>query len=455
MVLKLERYIEKNSDRIEDYAKGACITLFIIYGIYQFIVFMNYSALVPDEIWFLGEARNFSIFNRSAPPLKYGSIYWWIIGTISKPSLIRFLAYLLYMLIPVVMGIIYKKWTLRLVGLLVYLSFPYAFWTGKLIGPEIFSIFSVAMCLFFIEKKPIPSSIFAGIAIGIKIITLPVVIFYLIKIKYNKENLSLILLILFFINLGLILSNPFNLDLYFKSLSSFESQSIGATFAADNLIFSMLTEEWKWDNVISSSFSQVICHPILLMYFLLIVLLVSRIMGITLLIFSIITGFLVLQSADKLAWYWFSFVPVMLYSITVIGNKLHFKMYIYLCLLIIFAILNFCINVPYSVLQAAEKFKQIAMIENFPKECINNAIKSYEPDVILDKIDFTEFNYSRPNNTIILNGPMDKITHNGKAMALIGSRLIANPWHLEHMVPNGSHLIKYGICGNVFIFVNK
>jgi len=461
----------------EDSAKGAFWIIFASYVLYQILVFMNYRAMLPDELWFTGEAKKFNLFERKSPPLDYGSIYWFMLKILCKDYFIRAFSLILFLSIPFVISLTFDRYSLKLLCLLLYLSFPYAFWTGKLVGPEIYTVAAVTFSLFFMAKEKIKlSGIFAGIAVGIKITSLPIIAFIILAMPNKNKFIQKSFLIGIFFIIGMFLANPMNLDLYLTNLFVSNNKSSQPSFDYQRMINIMYTEVWSWDNVLANSFSQMICSPTIYMIYIAIIFLGSFALGSALMFFSLLTAYIVYSSKYALVWYWFALIPVVLYSLQSIKNYefildfrrfpklikdskniLYFiKKYILILTITLLAICNFVINIPFSIFQANQKFEQIHLLNNYPKDCIIKSIKGYNPEIIGDKIEFGIHLYDIENKINIFPDLRDIPDINTKrAMIFIGKRMLANSYGLAGIIPKDYAVKQYGICGDVFIFVNK
>ena len=121
--------------------------LVIFYTLYQLFIFMNISSMVPDELNYWGMSHSFNLLNRSPPPIDYGSIYWFLLKILHYKILIRFIFFIFYITPVIAIILLIKDNISRFIFFLLYLSFPYAYWTGKLIGPEILIVFICTLSL--------------------------------------------------------------------------------------------------------------------------------------------------------------------------------------------------------------------------------------------------------------------------------------------------------------------
>ena len=134
---------------------NAEIILLIIYWLFSAYLFLSYKALVPDEKWFLLDASINRYLMREMPNLGYGSLYWGLLYFLKSPFIIRFSFWLMNILIPMLIMSCFEDEKIRLPVILLFLTFPFSFWSGKLIGPEIFVLFLLSLSMYFIFHSKI------------------------------------------------------------------------------------------------------------------------------------------------------------------------------------------------------------------------------------------------------------------------------------------------------------
>ena len=165
----------KNLDR---YYKYISIILLSTYAAIMLYFYVNIQALIPDEEWFLGIIKELSqlslkellfVDNR----LGYGSFYWITYALLGNIDALRRFAWLCLMVTPMcVVYIIYNKagWKEVLFSLIIYIYCPMSWFTGKIIGPELFgnAIGAIGTTIGLSEKgSEKRARIIAGILIGI------------------------------------------------------------------------------------------------------------------------------------------------------------------------------------------------------------------------------------------------------------------------------------------------
>jgi hypothetical protein len=458
---------QANNLQKDAFFSGGFWILFLVYCIYQIIVFANWITIVPDERMFMGGAQNFSFFSRTAPPYQYGSLFWILLSILKSQLLIRIFFLAMFLAIPILITSLYKKPLTKLICLLFYLSTPYAFWTGKLISPEILMLFLGTLGLYFFSSRMYLAAFLVGLAVGIKLTGLPFVIFLLSLAIFRKASVKTLLIASAYCLIGFWLANPINVDLYVAEIiQSKLNSNIALSFDKNRLQDMLFTEKWAWDNVLTNSFSQMICSPYVLIGLIVVIGLKSILLATAVSIFSITSFYMVYAGQDLYAWYFFPFIPVLMFSLTsleidTIATSRHIKasqirLWLSPILALTLIAINFYQTVPYSIFQANEKFQHIASRKGYPTECVGKAIWSYKPTTLINKSEFEAKFPPIPPETILLGAFGSDIGEPGdRSMVLIGARFIANPYHLQTMLKSGQSLIKFAICDDIYIFVSK
>lgn len=458
---------QTNSLQKDAFYSGGFWILFLIYCIYQIIVFANWITIVPDERMFIGGAQNFSFFSRTAPPYQYGSLFWMLLSILKSQLLIRIFFLAMFLAIPILITSLYKKSFSKLICLLFYLSTPYAFWTGKLISPEILMLFLGTLGLYLFSSRIYIAAFLVGLAVGIKLTGLPFVIFLLSLAIFQKESIKTLLVASGCCLIGFWLANPINVDLYVTEIiQSKLNSTIALSFDRGRFQDMLFTEKWAWDNVLTNSFSQMICSPYVLLGLVIAISLNSFLLASAVALFSTASFYMVYAGQDLYAWYFFPFIPVLMFSFTSLEinakvmprhpKAIWIKHWLSPILILTLIAINFYQTIPYSIFQANEKFKHIASRKSYPTECVGKAIWSYNPKTIINKSEFEAILPPLPRETMLLGAfgsdigdPVDG------TMILIGARFIANPYHLQTMLKPGQSLVKYAICDDIYIFVSR
>ncbi len=443
----------------EEYARGAYISIFLIYCLYSMEVFLNYHAMVPDELWFLVAAKNIDLVDKSAAYLNYGAIYWFLLKLLTTSFVDRLFFLVLFLSIPLLLMASLNSARTKLLVLLLFLTFPFSFWSGKLIGAEIPVVFLVSASIFLLNKdKKGYASLLLGIASGIKIIAAPLIILLAINgIRINKYfKLFCVFLA------GMWLANPFNLVNYIKTLllTSTTQHSV----ISFERIGSALTENlWAWDNILVGSLSTFVMPPLLLIVLLLMSIYKIPKIALPCVIAIVGTGAIIVASPDAYGWYWFSIIPVVLYCTGMmldssIKNQPVYRIDFAIITITFFVFLaNFFFTIGYTTLQIGQKAQQIELIKQFPENtlCLQNLIDKYQPKHIVDKLEFSDPSLFRSS----LHAPKEATfvadISRDSTMILIGSRLLGNSFNFKSMLTEDDALYFYGSCGDFFVFTNS
>jgi hypothetical protein len=338
---------------------------------------MHATSFVPDEGAFFNESVRFHFFKRVSPPFNYGSIYWEILHLFGSMTAIRLVFLLLFLASPIFLLLSLENTYQRFAGLLLYLSFPAAFWTGKLIGPEILSFFLISVAIY-LRKNLIIASLCIGLSIGIKITFAPFALYFLlVLILLQRISIKELITSLIYLLIGFYLANPVNLDLYLANIFRDTGLHSASSFTWLNVSHIFLEESWTWDNVLKTSFSNFIFHPILLAIFILSICLQNWRMAVALLAFLGISFSMVLRS-DGYVWYFYSVIPALIYALSVlqfsrnksvptVQSKSCHQISLMAAGLVMFVIFaNFYLNINVSVRQSYEKWSQIKTLDQFP-----------------------------------------------------------------------------------------
>lgn len=142
-------YIKNSSTNMKLTKIYKIVTLFLvaIYGLVMLFFCLHIEAMVPDEAWFYSYAKEIDTSNIKSlivTPnyLGYGSFYWIILAILHKFVYMRMLAWVCLVIVPICIIYTLKRiggfsWGKALLSILLFLSMPMAWFTGKIIGPEL------------------------------------------------------------------------------------------------------------------------------------------------------------------------------------------------------------------------------------------------------------------------------------------------------------------------------
>ena len=240
--------------------------LYLVYATFMIYVYVHTDAMVPDEQWFLNIVNDITLDRIdkifSMPNyLGYGSIYWLILKILDNFLAMRLLSLLAIFLVPVSIVYIMKNVLNKDIdeincALLLYLSSPLAWFTGKIIGPELIgNIIGIVGAIVMIKSKQIKrnktrnfliGSIIVGIATGIKLYYVTYAIFSFIYILWDykdnlRESIKKIVTDIFTLGIGvaigLVIANPVLLTDFDTFRNNFASTSGYSITYLPNIFF--------------------------------------------------------------------------------------------------------------------------------------------------------------------------------------------------------------------------
>jgi hypothetical protein len=236
-----------------------------------------------DEIWFhtigleastkLANEGFYSFIATQENALGYGAIYWIVYGHLGyffSDSLLaaRFLALVSMLSVPAC-AIVYgwrTKSQFSWFAVLLWFTFPLCWWTGKISGPETFSMMlsTVGILLLLMHSaRPalLAGATLLGLAIGIKLTMAPFAIFAAFVVWRRSDAPMRMLTVLGFgMLLGLILANPlllFNSARFSKNIVSIAYMSPNSDISRPSLSYLgylYTNSNWEWDGVFRGGF---------------------------------------------------------------------------------------------------------------------------------------------------------------------------------------------------------
>lgn len=256
--------------------------LFLVYAIFMFYAYINIGARVPDEQDFFEIARGITWDNlnqilRTPNYYGYGSIYWIVLRSLNDFLEIRMLNLLAVLLIPI--SIIYTMGNLLHkdieeinCALLIYLSTPLAWFTGKIIGPELIgNIIGIAGTTVLIKnenrrgvEKLLFGSIILGIATGIKLNYLIYMEFSYIYLlwKYTdriQDHIKDIVLDSLVLGIGVIIGYVIANPVILMDFNVFAGNFAGSgRYTINDLLAVIFRESIEWDLVNSGGLTQMV-----------------------------------------------------------------------------------------------------------------------------------------------------------------------------------------------------
>lgn len=404
-----------NSKIYNPFIRIVTIFLYLIWGGVITYSYLQVNACVPDEAWFYSIIRDVDLSSLKGVLLTpnylaYGSAYWIIYGILHEFLIIRIFCILLMFSFPVSIAVTMRKvWNcpeLNIIfALLLYLTCPYAWFSGKIIGPEILGnvigAWGCTVALFYFTKnkknRMFSGGILLGISAGIKLYNTVFAVFvctYVLfsEFLYNTESTKFKKMIKSDLTIGIgwmagfLVSNPI---LFLNPKIYMDNLSFNNIFSFYNLQNVFNKKYIEWDLVDSSglrvnlfSFSAFIL--LLIFGFLS----VNKARWLSALVSS---AFLILLCSTQgfLGWYLMPLLyimPLNLAGFTIFENKYR-KIEIIFSVIIISLNFVFCNNgVRYQI---QSKLKQIAITNDMDEikkkiaDC-NCRLPGYVPHYFID-----------------------------------------------------------------------
>jgi hypothetical protein len=312
------------------------LTLAIYAGLSVILHFKGVG--VPDEYWFENDtlSKIMPIIKRdgdlgslfSIPAhLGYGSGFWWAYGMLitymgwfARPYILMRLLSLSVVLVSFIFAFFgnrSKSWAL-VVGLLFFCTFPCAWWTGKMAGPDSMSA-ALAMMASVIaihgmtyEKnnlKWMPVSAFIqGIAMGVKLTAAPVCM--VLALPYFKKIKTPELSAIQKIILGVVLFCCLVLGFYLANSAYFLDSTPKAGLSIDSLtidkfLFTWTNTSYTWDGLFSGGLFGWSMHVFVFLAFLFLLWICDWTLGLTTVGTILIGTVLVAGALTYYGWYWF------------------------------------------------------------------------------------------------------------------------------------------------------
>ena len=239
-------------------------------------------AYVPDEVWFRGLAEKntsvlaekglWKLFWSQENELAYGSIYWIIYTLLGRwfanPIVMaRWLALLGMATVPACAA--FYAWRLRSrlgwLAVLLWFTFPMCWWSGKLTGPEIFSfaLSTIGITILLLQQRRrtiFIGAAFLGMAIGIKLATIPVLAFAaVVTWRRSERKRDAVIMVVSGLLVGFLIANPFVLfrpGRFFRFLRGLanDQNHPGPRLSFAYIAYLFSNTIWEWDLVYRGGF---------------------------------------------------------------------------------------------------------------------------------------------------------------------------------------------------------
>lgn len=366
-----------------------------LYVICQVPVYFS-SAMVPDEAFFLAVAMDRvreidaaqgwgSLLFTQGNDLGYGALYWLVyvglvklaaqLGIAGQEALtaLRGLALAAMASIPLVILLqgLRKRSPFTLPAIALWLSLPVAWWSGKVTGPEVFSLAAAVIGLHLATTGQEPTEqrrrlwgwLLMGLSIGIKVNALPVLLFAAIA-TFSLKRLASLWVVPVGAGLGFLLANPFVLKAPQRFVETLNAYKYPADVSWKHLAFILSNQRWEWDVVLAGGLFQW-TFPIPLFLLFVLTLFVVKVPLRTLLAVGLAQGFALLMFLSNgrfYGWYWFPLLAV--YPLLLIDGTRHTRTRQWLCYALV--ALSIGCNLPSIQLARTLKFEHEQNLREAP-----------------------------------------------------------------------------------------
>lgn len=367
--------------------------VFAVWALYSGYVFLRWDAPVQDEIWFLGFAKELNPISAyiTQPRFGYGQLYWAALSILDIYGA-RIISVAAMISTPLAIMATSKT---KMPILLFWLSMPAAWWTGKLIGPELWTLALCALAvMFFHQNKYAAAGMSAGLAIGLKLNSIPITVFIGVLILLERRGLRAVLEFGITTTIGAILAYP--LVLWAEPTEV----KYGASGLLETLT-NMAVERIEWDGAYSGGIFTfgIAVVPLLLLFF----------FGgwkrhreaIALLASFLTMSLMLTASRTQYGWYVLPFIPPALYLFGRMSDFLSLRLKA-VTTLIIFC--NLAAQYPAIAYMIHQKSEQLSFLSN--KEaasCISSNLSALPPGTKTLIVAEFGYSFSIPQSLVIIS----------------------------------------------------
>ncbi len=426
-----------------------------IYLFFYGSLFLDYRAVTSDEVINFEISREFNFFQTNVPPANTGAIFWMFLGffpNIASARIFFFALFAISVYLIIEVGKTAKKESLFL--LLLWMSMPFAFWTGKLLSPEIPLLFLTSLSLTLFPTKKKFSFVIIGIAVGIKLSAVPVLVFFLLTELKRRE----ILKCFGYLSVALTtfaLTNIFNLKRFLQSLlTNPENRSTAGSMTRLGEI--LVGKGQSWDSVQLGSFGHFFIHPALV-FTLLIIGMTMRVKNTLSLLLTLLTSTLLIwNSRDGFGWYWLPIVPLIIRYFSDVYKQLHQQNYLKKFLtvaLVLIPIANSIYNIGSTQNAIGEKIQHIRTLNEADQRCLIEFLKDETDTNVFSIGDFgLEIPKIKTLKHKVIEGQFEVIKKDmPSGFIIISNRLMRNEYFLKPILESKRQVIVMEQCESVFI----
>ena len=444
--------------------------LIILYTLIAIKINIIDFSLSPDEIKFLFMAENINWFQTPSPEY-FGQLYWIFLKAISKltPSFLYaevakiIFSSLLYC--GLLSCIFYSNTNkIKFYCIALALTSPLFYWSGKMIGPEILSVSLVffGLALHSVKKDKF-SFLILGLAVGIKLTVLPVLIYILINKLFDHFRIRDLFLYGLLVCLGFVIANPTDNVFIITRLIETRSNTSQALWPYFKSLLTLInfrpSHIMTWDLIPNNSFQDVTFFWFTYVLILFGSLLTNRKLFISYSIFLIFHFIWIIKgnSGFGFPWYWMSLVPVSLHvfsnlklDLPIFNNKYFSK----INLGIIIILCSFFQSSPVIFSQIDQKQYHKKNIANFGEDYLC-FVNNYQLDdlKVMKRVGFemeSSFKLPMYEYSMKPQGGDWENTLGEDFYLLISSRFFYGSTFSQNILKNRNILL--GRCGDILIF---
>ena len=389
------------------------VALVILYVAVQ-LYFSQYYSLVPDENWFLAEAnlqaRNNGqdtqriIFGQTNY-LGYGALYWIAyilmvreIGPAEAFSILRAAVAVSIALLAVLLTLLVRDRgpAFQASAVLLWATMPIAWWSGKVTGPEIFSLlFLAGGCYLAFRPERTDRGrgwhhLLLGISAGLKINALPVALGLLLWDRRRGAGKGQMALFGLLFLAGFVATNPFILShpgVYLIHLRSVSDPLFSAGFTVQGLLGHLRTITWnflyEWDLVFVGGYFQwgLSIGAWAVLWWMLRRQKVPAGMRAAFLLVSLLSAAMVILNKRYVGWYWFPLIVFQLFLVV--------RLPVSARALVALAVLNVLFNaqVVYHTVQIRKQANDNLLAFPAVKNCVDEFLAGMPADIVVDRME--------------------------------------------------------------------
>jgi hypothetical protein len=357
----------------------------------------------------------------------------------------------LFVLTPWLVMLTTNSARMKLGVLVLWLSMPVSWWSGKLIGPEIPIMFTIALAAFFLHRnQPIAAAAALGVSVGLKISAAPAVVFFVLAYLLRGDDTplrrlrSLPLLGAAFV-LALFIACPPFLTI-FSELSKQPGHLVPEQFWTQAAA-ALMADRWEWDAIFSGGVLHFTLMPVPLALLSIGTLLRDWRLFTAAIASAFVFLLMSINSASAYGWYWIAFFPIVIYAVSRDTPHRYLGNGPWAAALCAIAAINFMLQLPVIVDQMYQRAEQIRVLDQ--KEaiqgCIGQKLAELKPNAVYN---LSEFGLDIPVQVPVYTNPSPEAL--AAPVQLIGTRMLVGRRFPDPAWSGGRYL--HATCDAVLIF---